>query len=138
VKKDRELSRPGEIKRYFAEECVEVLLRRKPERYTDIVGAIEGAVHLTASIEGNQKAIVVLSDLVADNRPGAVHSMPSLKGTHVIAMYRVLANDRQRTDLFDKRIADWKSAFAGAQARQVDMMPDGGLTTNQLLRLLSR
>lgn len=136
--KSLQITKEHELLKYLTQDCIEFILKRKPEPFTDITGALDSASRLTAAQVGDTRAIVVLSDMVEDRRPSQTQSPLSLGGFVVVVMYRALADDRQHPDRLDKRLSEWRAVLNRSGTKAVELYPDSSLTSSQLTRLLSK
>ena len=125
----------GALEDYLIKDCKRFILSRPEENYTDIQGAVFTAQKLSEGIA--RKAIVLLSDMKEERKPGMSPPTLSLDGVNVIIIYRVLKEDRSDPAALDRRLASWKTLL-GESGAQVLMMPDLGVKAERIEAELMR
>jgi hypothetical protein len=135
--KQKDFSDISQLVEYLRFDCANLILRRRPARYTDISGALNTASRLLSAQKLDYSAIIVLSDLKEELRPRQASQLLPLKNVHVLLVYRVLEEDRYDPSQIDKRIATWRQALGrvGGTVKDVD---DIQLDAGQMKRLLGK
>jgi len=124
------------LRKYLKADCTRFVVSRPREKFTDISGAIDSAARLAlGGRAGDERALIVLSDMKEDLPRGQIPPELSLPGFRILIVYRVLPEDRRAPNLLDKRLGEWKARLTGAGGR-VEVVPDQGVTPGQVGRLL--
>jgi hypothetical protein len=125
------------LSEFFGEDCVRLILMRKPEAFTDITGALSTVSRISASEASRYRALIILSDFREERRLKQKGDVGPLPGLHAVLLYRVLNEDRLDPSELDSRIARWLSTLrrAGARPTAVD---DIVIEPAQIKRLLTQ
>jgi hypothetical protein len=94
-KKLAEVANPRALQGYLEASCLEKVLAQKQEAFTDITSALDNAARITDEQLGNFRAIIILSDLKEERRPGQKRQNLHLQGQRVLLLYRILDEDRR-------------------------------------------
>jgi hypothetical protein len=123
--------------KYFGSDCVQFILSRGHQPYTDISGAVDSAARLSQQQTTGRKVLIVLSDLKEETRKDQVApDALRLDGFTAILMYRVLPEDRRNPKMLDARIRTWEQRLRDAGARTT-AITDVGIAGGVVRRLVS-
>jgi len=129
------MSNPRELASYLTEDCPTFLLSRPVQPLTDISGAIDTAARLAEQQLGNQKLLLVVSDMKEELRRGQAPVRFALPGFRMLVLYRPLDEDRRNPGSLDERIRQWRKRIEGAGAK-VDLDIEGAATPARIERQL--
>ncbi|HEX6980228.1 MAG TPA: hypothetical protein VF342_13100 [Alphaproteobacteria bacterium] len=110
----KEIANIKALREYLNGACLQFILSRKQQSFTDITGALNSVARAIEEQGGPFKAVIVLSDLKEEPRPNQRHPKLRLQGGRVLLLYRVLDEDRIDTASLDARIEHWKATLADA------------------------
>lgn len=135
-------ARPGLVTRLAQlhlrlDECVKAVVQRshKPEKYTDISGAIAAAAE--SSRTGFSRRIVfVVSDFFEDRPPGASEVQYQLSGQQFALVYRPESRDASNQNLVLQRLAAWERRLTERGAGSVCRIFAPSISKDTLLRCL--
>jgi hypothetical protein len=125
-----------ELADFLSMDCVRFVLSRPNEKFTDITGAFDSVSRAYEEQGGNYKAIIVLSDLREERRPGQRGKIGRLDKTNVVLLYRTLAEDRDNSATLDGRIDAWKKRLLDVGA-SVKSMSDIFATSGSIAGVLT-
>ncbi|MBM3575732.1 MAG: hypothetical protein FJX39_08465 [Alphaproteobacteria bacterium] len=123
--------------KYLKVDCVLFILSRPKEKFTDISGAIDSASRFASIQAGADRILIILSDMLEElpiNVTAANISLPTFRS---LILYRTLNDDRKNPSLLDKRLNEWKAKI-GSAGSEITMIPDEGVVSGQIVRLLRR
>lgn len=100
--------------KYVETDCVEFLLSRSKQPFTDISGALDSVARLTEFQGGPARRVIVLSDMVEDRRKGQGNVALALSGLDFIVVYRTLPQFRQNPAGLDALLKGWDKTLTGA------------------------
>lgn len=122
---------------YFGEDCTRLILMKSPAKFTDITGALNTVARIASLRDSLYSGLIVLSDFQEERRRSQTGDIGSLRGMHVLLLYRVLEADRLDPARLDSRISAWQARLhrAGASVRALD---DVFLEPAQMKRLLTK
>lgn len=127
----------GKMLQFFRDDCAQIVLMHTPQPFTDITGAFNTVSRLMANDSAAFNAVIALSDFKEERRRNQTGTLGSLRGAHVILLYRVLNSDRINSGALDERIGTWLHNLqaAGASASALD---DISIEPAKLKRLLTQ
>lgn len=105
-----------ELDSFLSSDCVKFVLSRPSEQFTDITGALDSVSRANEGQTGTYKAIIVLSDLREERRPGQRGAIGRLDASNIVLLYRTLPGDRFNSAALDARIGYWKKRLSAAGA----------------------
>lgn len=120
------VTNPKAAEKYFGQDCVQFILSRDHQPYTDISGAVDSAARLSQQQSSGRRVMIVVSDFKEETRKGQVAPEPlRLDGFTAILLYRVLPEDRQNPKGLDARIKSWEKKLSDAGAKVVALTDVG-------------
>jgi hypothetical protein len=135
-------ARPGVVTRLAElqirlDECVQVVIRRsrKPDKYTDISGAVAAAAE--SSRTGFVRRIVfIVSDFYEDRPPGAAEVQYRLAEEQFALVYRPESRDAQNQNQVLQRLEEWERRLRDRGAGSVCRLFSPSVSKNSLLNCL--
>jgi hypothetical protein len=134
---DSEFADLSKLKEFFGEDCMRLILARRPQPYTDITGALNSLGRISANRNSTFNAAIVLSDFKEERRRNQIGDIGSLRGMHALLLYRVLEEDRYDQTKLDARLNQWRLKLHRAGA-SVAAAEDVALDPAELTRLLTQ
>lgn len=123
------------LRKYLMTDCIQFILSRPKEKFTDISGAVASAERISTNQHPSQRAIIILSDMLEERPKGQPAPVLSLRGFNILILYRVLDEDRRQPPRLDKRLEEWDRNLKAAGGR-VTIVPDQGITEGSIVRFL--
>jgi hypothetical protein len=123
--------------KYLSEDCVRWVLSRPKEKFTDITGAINSVAKMTAIQAGNDRIVLILSDMVEDRPKNQNARLLSLAGIRAVIIYRTLREDRINPAPLEKRLGEWERRMSEAGA-EINLIPDESAVSGQISKVLRR
>lgn len=119
-------------------ECIRAIRKEsaRPDKYTDISGAIQAAAEATQG-GFSQRFMFILSDFVEDRAPGDPPVRYVLRGERIALVYRPEPQDQRDQNKVLARLEEWRQRLAGAGAAKVCRRPVKGLTVRTLTECMN-
>ena len=120
---------------FLIERCDRFILMHQAQPLTDITGAFNSVSLMNSNDMPGYHAVIALSDFIEDRGRHKPVGLSTLKGVHVLMLYRAQQQDRFNEKGLLARIAGWKRRLESAGAH-VSAVDDAYLEPAELERLL--
>ncbi len=125
----------GALSDFLIERCDRFILMHEAQPLTDIVGAFNSVSLMNANDMPGYHGVIALSDFIEDRGRHRPVRLRTLRGVHVLMLYRAQQQDRFNERGLLARITAWKQRLTSVGAH-VSAVDDAYLEPAELERLL--